>query len=82
MSNKNNGAILEFATLSEIVAELRRRYAGMLLVTVGEAGDPNDAEHTRIYYGGGRIVAIGAAEWAKEFLLEPVRSPDNFEEDE
>lgn len=82
MSDKNNGSILEFATITEIVAELRRRYSGILLVTQGEPGQPADAEYTRIYYGGGRIMAIGAAAWAKEFLMEPVRDSRNFEEDE
>lgn len=73
---------LSLATIEQIITELRSRYGGLLVVTDGEAGDGDDYDRTRVYYGGGRIRALGAAEWARQYLAAPAIDVDDCEEDE
>lgn len=73
--------LLEFATLDQIMDELVTRYDGVLLVTNGEPGNDETVDTTRVYYGGGRLQALGAATWALRFLSPKTGAFDLDEEE-
>lgn len=67
-STHHDSPLLELATLDEIMDELVKRYDGVLVVTNGEPGQDEMTDITRVYYGGGRLQALGMSIWASRYL--------------
>jgi len=69
---------LSTVTLDEIVAELERRYDGLLILA--ETDRTADAMHTSMHYRGGSSRVIGMAERFKWRMVgQELRLPDESE---
>lgn len=63
---------LRFATMEQIVAEIRRRKQAMLVAYLDDVkSDADEDAGIGVYYGGGRVACYGLAEWAKSRLIAP-----------
>ena len=60
-----SGFDLQLATMEDITDELKRRYDGVVLITVGEVnGQDDNLETPAIHWSGGQFQAWGLLQWA------------------